>query len=452
VPATRGGKLARSTDEDYAACRAHGRRGSRAWPLDLGGPADLTTTTKARREQIMFTTTDGTILPTTVTGSWPRPSWFGEGLWHQPFSTRMNDLKYREPFTDSVTTVIGDQERAGLDILTNGDYHHDPDLGGRSWLLYPVERLGGVTPIDADATSDEWAYPPGSLLNEVMGGWRYPGVVDAIEEGIPFEYAKIWRIAQARTARPVKFGAVSAQVAASVLSLHTDHYPADKHQLMWDMATVFNKALRELAEAGCRAIQVEEPLIHVAAATTNDRGYLDFLVECFNHEVSGLEDVEVWAHTCWGNPNMQRVLDETSYENSLQIYMERLKIDVWTIEAKDNPRPLLPLFAPYAGNFGPKIALGVVSHRSLQADTADEVAAEVRTALEYIDPEHLVLTSDCGFGRQGFNRLIAFYKATAIAQGANRVRAELGFATTPIRAADPALQTDVPAGAHVVAT
>ncbi len=302
----------------------------------------------------MFTTTDGIILPTTVTGSWPRPAWFTEGLRREPFSSRMNDLTYREQFSDAVSAVISDQERAGLDILTNGDYHHDQDLGGRSWLLYPVERLGGVTPLDDDATSDEWAYPPGSLLNEVMGGWRYPGVTGPIAKGTPLELAKIWRTAQARTDRPVKIGVVSAQVASSVLTLHTDHYGADKHQLMWDMATEFNAALRELAAAGCKAIQIEEPLIHFTAATSNDRGYIDFLVECFNHEVSGLDGVEVWAHTCWGNPNMQRVLEDTSYENSVEIYMERLNIDVWTIEAKDNTRPPLALFAPYRGNSSPQ--------------------------------------------------------------------------------------------------
>ena len=399
----------------------------------------------------MFTTTSAIALPTTVTGSWPRPSWFQTNLERQPLSSRMNDLTYREQFTDAVSAVISDQERAGLDILTNGDYHHDEDLGGRSWLLYPVERLGGITPLDGDATSDEWAYPPGTLLSEVMGGWRYPGVTGEVGEGLPLEFAKIWRIAQARTDRPVKFGAVSAQVAASVLTPHTDHYPADKHQLMWDMATAFNKELRALAAAGCKAIQIEEPLIHFTAATSNDRGYIEFLIECFNHEVSGLEDVEVWAHTCWGNPNMQRVLEDTSYENSVEIYMERLNLDVWTIEAKDNTRPPLELFAPYRGNFARKVALGVVSHRSLQADTAEEVAGEIRRALEYIDVDHLVLSSNCGFGRQGFNRLIALYKATAIAQGANIVRAELGLPTTQVRAADPALQVDVPTGVVGVA-
>ena len=58
------------------------------------------------------------------------------------------------------------------------------------------------------------------------------------------------------------------------------------------------------------------------------------------------------------------------------------------------------------------------------------MAAEIRKALKYIPPEHLIVSSDCGFGRQGCNRDIAFYKASAIAQGANIVRRELGFETT----------------------
>ena len=81
--------------------------------------------------------------------------------------------------------------------------------------------------------------------------------------------------------------------------------------------------------------------------------------------------------------------------------------------------------------------------RTLQADRPEEVADSIRVALEHIAPEQLIVSSDCGFGRQGCNREIAFYKATAIAQGCNIVRRELGLETTHIRAADPALQTDI---------
>ena len=55
------------------------------------------------------------------------------------------------------------------------------------------------------------------------------------------------------------------------------------------------------------------------------------------------------------------------------------------------------------------------------------MAGEIRKALRFIPPERLIVSSDCGFGRQGCNREIAFYKATAIAQGCNIVRRELGL-------------------------
>jgi len=87
--------------------------------------------------------------------------------------------------------------------------------------------------------------------------------------------------------------------------------------------------------------------------------------------------------------------------------------------------------------------VGVVSHRTLQVDSPEDVAARIRRALEFIAPEQLILSSDCGFGRQGCNREIAFFKAAAIAQGRNIVRAELGLPTTPVPASDPALQTDI---------
>ena len=85
----------------------------------------------------------------------------------------------------------------------------------------------------------------------------------------------------------------------------------------------------------------------------------------------------------------------------------------------------------------------MVSHRTLQVDRPEDVAARIRRALEHISPEQLIISSDCGFGRQGCNRDIAFFKTTAIAQGANIVRRELGLPTTHIPAADPMLQTDV---------
>ncbi|HEY5624822.1 MAG TPA: cobalamin-independent methionine synthase II family protein [Gammaproteobacteria bacterium] len=391
----------------------------------------------------MFTATKDLLLPTTVTGSWPRPAWFTGNLDRKAFSESMADTAYREQFLDAVSTILTDQDSAGLDILTNGDYHLDADLAGRSWFSYPTQRFEGVSELEIETTNEMWTYPVGTWLNEIVGGWKYPKVVGKIGPKIPLEFAKIWRVAQARTGKPVKFGTISADLAAAVLNLGTDVYDDDKRELMWDMATVINAELRELAAAGAEVIQIEEPAIHSTANFTQDEDVLGFYADLFNHQVAGLEDVEVWVHTCWGNPGAQHCFDPSiSYEHSVDIYLNRLNADVWTVESKDSGHAPLPLFAPYKGKLKKKIAVGMISHRGLQVETAEEVAADIKEALKYIDAEHLCLSSDCGFGRQGVPRPIAYYKAAALAAGANIVRKELGAPETTVRAYDPALQID----------
>jgi len=143
------------------------------------------------------------------------------------------------------------------------------------------------------------------------------------------------------------------------------------------------------------------------------------------------------------------VMDDTSYANSIEIYLERCRGDVWTLEMKDRNQRDLDLFEPFKHDLKKKICIGVVSHRTLQADRPEEVAGEIRKALKIIPAERLIVSSDCGFGRQGANREIAFYKASAIAQGANIVRRELGLPTTYVPVADPKLQVDVVAGRDV---
>jgi len=373
-------------------------------------------------------------------------------LWGKPLSTGMMDPKYREQFTDALSVVVSDQERAGLDRVTNGDYFLDADFAGRSWHHYPLQRWTGLEydelqPVDEPA---DWLreYQPGTLLHEIYTSWRWPIVTGKIAHNPrnQLEYAKIWRLTQARANKPVKFGTVSAQVMALFLDSHTDVYPRDddkKKQIIWDMATAMNVELRRLAEAGCKVIQVEEPTIHfMAAFFQDDKETLDFLVDAINHEISGLEDVEVWIHTCWGNPMMQRVYDDSSYANAFEIYLDRVNCDVWTVEMHDRNNAELDLFAPWKGKTNKKIAIGAVSHRSLQAERPPEVAESIRQALQYIEPENLIISSDCGFGRQGAGRTVAFYKAAALAMGANIVRRELGLPETYVPAADEQLVID----------
>jgi 5-methyltetrahydropteroyltriglutamate--homocysteine methyltransferase len=270
-------------------------------------------------------------------------------------------------------------------------------------------------------------------------------VVGKIEHR-PLDYPKLWRIAQGKTHKPVKFGTCSSQVMALFLDIHTDEY-RDKREVIWDMAEAMNKELLALRDAGCRCIQIEEPTFHFMANTYGkDHDELKFMIAAFNREVQGLDDVELWIHTCWGNPCMQRVMEDTSYANSIEIYLEQCRGDVWTLEMKDRNQRDLELFEPFKNDLKKKICIGAVSHRSLQADTPEAVAGQIRSALKYIPAEKLIVSSDCGFGRQGCSREIAFYKASAIAQGCNIVRGELGLPEMPVPAANPILQLDVVPG------
>ena len=163
----------------------------------------------------------------------------------------MADVAYREQFVDAVGSVLNDQEFAGLDILTNGDYHLDADLAGRSWYSYPSERLDGVSEYDSETTTAGRSRSA-SWLNEIIGGWKYPRSSGKVGPRMPLEFAKIWRVAQARTERPVKFGTIAADLAATVLTVQTDAYAQDKQDLMWDIATILNSELRELRPPAAR--------------------------------------------------------------------------------------------------------------------------------------------------------------------------------------------------------
>ena len=140
---------------------------------------------------------------------------------------------------------------------------------------------------------------------------------------------------------------------------------------------------------------------------------------------------------------MQRVFEKTSYANALEIYLDRVKCDVLTLEMKDRAMAELELLGALKGRTKKKCAIGVDSHRTLNAETPAEVAGEIRKALKYVDIENLLVTSDCGFGRQGANRMVAFYKAAATAQGANTVRREHSLPETYVPCADPRLSQDL---------
>ena len=99
------------------------------------------------------------------------------------------------------------------------------------------------------------------------------------------------------TDRPVKFGAICAPALASML--WNEFYQDDK-QMVLDLCDIMNAEFREMADAGCPLIQVEEPPHH-GRSTRPDctEADLEFLTEAFNRQLVGV-DAEIWVHTCWG--------------------------------------------------------------------------------------------------------------------------------------------------------
>jgi 5-methyltetrahydropteroyltriglutamate--homocysteine methyltransferase len=384
----------------------------------------------------MLTVSQDRAMLTTITGSLPRPHWFVANLNGRPFSLAMTDVAFREQYTDAVAAYLSDQARAGLDLLTDGDARCDCDVAGRSWFAYAAERLDGLEGhyIGRGRTASSRDKAAGDLMFEVLETRVLPNVTAEIKRG-PLEYARVWKVAQRITRRPVKFGAISGQMLATGVN---DRHYGDRRELTMTLARVMNKELHELADAGCPVIQVEEPAIHGMVGVDDKEVTGDFLVEAFNAEVKGLRaKTEVWCHTCWGNPAAQRTETQRRFYTKALPFFDRLDVDVITFEAADNGGDEIESFA---AGIGPdkKIAIGVVSHRTLQVERPEEVAALIRRALKVMEPRRLIVSTDCGFGRQGMSRLHAFYKMVSLVRGTNIVRRELGLPEADVLAADPA--------------
>jgi 5-methyltetrahydropteroyltriglutamate--homocysteine methyltransferase len=383
----------------------------------------------------MLKTTRDMVLPTAITGSYPRPLWFDASLAGRSFKSALGDSLFREQYLDAVAAVINAQEAAGLDIVTDGDSRFDLAVGGKSWFFYPIERLGGID--GHRSTSQGWMarhdIRPGHILWEVQEAYQPAIVAGKLSRG-PLEYAALWQIAQRLSDRPVKFGAICAPALASML--WNRHYPDDKAMVL-DLCDIMNAEFRELAAAGCPLIQVEEPRQHGLTTRADcSEAELEFQTQAFNRQLAGVE-AEIWAHTCWGNPNQQRVYWEVpSYERALP-YLLQLDADVITFECASSNGRDLPLFGKYPTD--KKIGIGVVNHCNTIVEPPEHVAGLIRKALEYIPPERLVITTDCGFGREGLSRRIAYYKCVSLVQGTNIVRRELGLPEAPVRAADAKL-------------
>jgi len=385
----------------------------------------------------MLKATAGKVLPTTIIGSLPRPSWYTENLGARAFVDAMANNKFREQYTDALGVYLRDQEVAGLDICTDGDCRFDQDVGGQTWTSYPPRHMSGFEtghPQLARTGAGGIAFPRGHILHDYLEARVMPKIVGPVGPG-EMQFAEIWKAAQRLTSRPVKFGTVSPELVAYAVQ---DEYYKDLPSRIMAISDAFNKELHDLADAGCPVIQIEDPQLHLLAArpVANKDITLDFMLKVYNNTVKGLRaKTEVWCHTCWGNPSQQRMFDKIqSYKPALEV-LNQVDADLFTFEMKSSGA--MDLEAVCNGITGKKIAIGVIDHHTLQVESPEEVADLLRQALKYLPPERLAVCSDCGMGREGMSRRHAFYKTVSIVAGTNIVRRELGLPEAPCLAADP---------------
>ncbi len=384
----------------------------------------------------MFKASAGVMLPTSIIGSLPRPGWYTANLGAQSFLEAMVNSRYREQYEDAVSAFLRMQETAGLDICTNGDAHYDEQVGGMSWQSYPLTHMDGFAATGRPAAYrvGAAAYPRGHILHDFLEARVLPGIEGPVGPG-RLQYAAMWKVAQRLTQRPVKFGTILPELLAA--SVAYDKHYKDPVERTMALAEAINRELHELADAGCPVIQMEEPQIHMVPARGKAFGKLGEteLVEVFNATVRGLRaKTEIWCHTCWGNPAQQRIFrDVQSYRPTLEA-LNKVDADAITFETcSSGPGDLEAIGQIITGK---KVVIGVIDHHTLQVERPDQVADLIRAALKHIPAERLVISSDCGMGREGMSRRHAAYKMVAMVLGTNVLRKELGLPEAHSLAAD----------------
>jgi 5-methyltetrahydropteroyltriglutamate--homocysteine methyltransferase len=383
----------------------------------------------------MLTASANALLPTSIIGSLPRPAWYDAVLGAGSFLEAMMNARYREQYEDAVCVHLRDQETAGLDIVTDGDAHFDDQVGGMSWQSYPLTHMAGMSAQGQPSVYNvaAAAHPRGHILHDFLEARVLPKIVGPVGPGT-LQYAAMWKVAQRLTRKPVKFGTILPELLAA--SVSDEHYK-DPVERTWAFSNALNHELAELADAGCPVIQLEEPQIHMVPARGKTFGKLGpaELVEVFNNTVKGLgAKTEVWCHTCWGNPSQQRIFKEIqSYQPTLEA-LSRLEADAITFETCSSGTGDLQAIGEIIKH--KKVVIGVIDHHTLQVERPDQVAALIREALKHIPAERLIISSDCGMGREGMSRRHATYKMVAMVLGTNIVRKELGLPEAECLAAD----------------
>jgi 5-methyltetrahydropteroyltriglutamate--homocysteine methyltransferase len=334
-------------------------------------------------------------LPTTVVGSYSVPEWL-ERLKTEYYQRRISAAHLTEIHEVAIKAAVKDQERAGIDIVSDGELRRDNDID------YFLARIPGVH-IAQRAKSDYYDYYDADVAAPLPEDDK-----SAIGLAGDFEFTR------ALTDRPIKFSftgpfSLSRRLSASAYN--------DQADLVRALARRLNAEARALAGAGARFLQIDEPFL---------AGYPEqaaLAVEAVNIVTDGVP--ATWAlHVCYGN-RYARPSWEGHYDFLFPAVLEA-RVDQLVLEFARKGLDDLRLIKEYA--WPSALGLGVIDVKSASVETPALVAARIRRALEYVDPGRLVVNPDCGLRHLAPE--VARSKLRAMVSGAAIVRSELGTSST----------------------
>ena len=339
------------------------------------------------------------MLTTTVVGSYPQPDWLvdralllakrvprvrEQGIWRipEPWLEQAQD--------DATIVAIREMERAGIDVVTDGEIRRE------SYSNRFATALDGV---DIAA--------PGIIRDRAGNETRVPRVVGKIQRTRPVELRDM-QFLRRNTDRPAKITLPGPFTMAQ--QARNEFYP-DVEALAMDFAVAVNAELRDLQAAGADVIQLDEPWLR-----NDPEAARRFAVPAINRALAGIT-VPTVVHLCFGYAAVVKTQKPTGYA-----FLPQLADSVATqisIEAAQ-PKLDLGILRDLAGK---TIMLGVIDLSDPGIETPEQVAARIRAGLAYLKPERLVPAPDCGM--KYLPRETAFGKLKALSEGARLVRAEV---------------------------
>lgn len=338
-----------------------------------------------------------TLLPTSTVGSLPKPAWLAkpEVLW-SPWELEGDILV--EGKHDALRAAVQEQERRGLDIISDGEQTR------QHFVTTFIEHLDGVDFEHRETVRIRDRYDA-----------SVPTVVGDVSRRAPV-FVDDAAFLRAQTDRPIKWALPGPMTMIDTLA---DRHYRSREKLAWEFATILNQEARELEAVGVDIIQFDEPAFNVFFDELKDWG-----VAALERAVAGLS-AETAVHICYGygikaNTDWKATLGSEwrQYEESFPL-LQQSSIDIVSLESHHSnvPIDLVELIR------GKKVMLGALDVASERIETPDEVADTLRRALRFVDADKLIPSSNCGMAP--LPRHVALDKISALSAGARLLREEL---------------------------